>query len=110
MLAPGIRCPADGSLVADVDEGTRKSCAVSAGRPATTWAAWSTPFDLQAETGPLISAARLEKVEKHVETALAEGAVLRTGGKRRAGPDRHPARTAGSYATRRWRSPHRARR
>ncbi|GAB3007547.1 aldehyde dehydrogenase family protein [Amycolatopsis acidiphila] len=40
------------------------------------------PFDPDAETGPLISAAHLAKVEKYVETALAEGAVLRTGGRR----------------------------
>jgi betaine-aldehyde dehydrogenase len=40
------------------------------------------PFDPEAETGPLISAAHLEKVESYVATALAEGAVLRTGGKR----------------------------
>ncbi|WP_199431726.1 aldehyde dehydrogenase family protein [Qaidamihabitans albus] len=42
------------------------------------------PFDPEAETGPLISAAHREKVERYVETALAEGAVLRTGGRRPA--------------------------
>ncbi|HVV10048.1 aldehyde dehydrogenase family protein [Amycolatopsis sp.] len=40
------------------------------------------PFDPEAETGPLVSAQHLAKVEKYVETALAEGAVLRTGGRR----------------------------
>ncbi|MFD9960890.1 aldehyde dehydrogenase family protein [Amycolatopsis sp. NPDC058986] len=40
------------------------------------------PFDENAETGPLISAAHREKVERYVATAIAEGAVLRTGGKR----------------------------
>ncbi|KAA9153334.1 aldehyde dehydrogenase family protein [Amycolatopsis acidicola] len=40
------------------------------------------PFDPSAETGPLISADHLAKVEKYVETALGEGAVLRTGGRR----------------------------
>ncbi|PXY32943.1 betaine-aldehyde dehydrogenase [Prauserella sp. PE36] len=40
------------------------------------------PFDPEAETGPLISAAHREKVERYVATALAEGAVLRTGGRR----------------------------
>ncbi|PXY28169.1 aldehyde dehydrogenase family protein [Prauserella muralis] len=40
------------------------------------------PFDPDAETGPLISAAHRDKVERHVEAALAEGAVLRTGGRR----------------------------
>ncbi|MFE6616552.1 aldehyde dehydrogenase family protein [Amycolatopsis sp. NPDC057786] len=40
------------------------------------------PFDPKAETGPLISAAHLEKIERYVAVALEEGAVLRTGGKR----------------------------
>ncbi|EME54013.1 aldehyde dehydrogenase family protein [Amycolatopsis decaplanina] len=40
------------------------------------------PFDPKAETGPLISAAHLEKIERYVAAALEEGAVLRTGGKR----------------------------
>jgi len=40
------------------------------------------PFDPKAETGPLISAAHLEKIERYVARALEEGAVLRTGGKR----------------------------
>jgi len=40
------------------------------------------PFDPDAETGPLISAAHVEKIERYVAAALAEGAVLRTGGKR----------------------------
>ncbi|MEV4314685.1 aldehyde dehydrogenase family protein [Actinocrispum sp. NPDC049592] len=38
------------------------------------------PFDPDAETGPLISAAHLEKVEHYVAMAMTEGAVLRTGG------------------------------
>ncbi|MEV6898130.1 aldehyde dehydrogenase family protein [Amycolatopsis sp. NPDC051372] len=45
------------------------------------------PFDEHAETGPLISAAHREKVERYVATALAEGAVLRTGGKRPDDPE-----------------------
>lgn len=40
------------------------------------------PFDDDAETGPLTSAAHREKVEAYVAAGLAEGAVLRTGGKR----------------------------
>ncbi|WP_216205625.1 aldehyde dehydrogenase family protein [Amycolatopsis aidingensis] len=40
------------------------------------------PFDPDAETGPLISAAHREKVEAYVAAAIAEGAVLRTGGRR----------------------------
>jgi betaine-aldehyde dehydrogenase len=39
------------------------------------------PFDRRAETGPLISAEHREKIESFVATALAEGAVLRTGGR-----------------------------
>jgi betaine-aldehyde dehydrogenase len=38
--------------------------------------------DVNAETGALISAAHRDKVERYVADALAEGAVLRAGGKR----------------------------
>jgi betaine-aldehyde dehydrogenase len=38
------------------------------------------PFDEQAETGALISAAHLEKVSSYVKAGIAEGAVLRCGG------------------------------
>jgi betaine-aldehyde dehydrogenase len=40
------------------------------------------PFDPDAETGPLISAAHRDKVEAYVAAGLAEGAVLRCGGAR----------------------------
>ena len=40
------------------------------------------PFDDKAETGPLISAAHLAKVETYVAAGVAEGAVLRCGGHR----------------------------
>ncbi len=40
------------------------------------------PFDEDAETGPLTSAAHREKVEAYVAAGLAEGAVLRCGGAR----------------------------
>jgi len=40
------------------------------------------PFDDQAETGTLISAAHREKVASYVKGGLAEGAVLRCGGAR----------------------------
>ncbi|MGJ6963753.1 aldehyde dehydrogenase family protein [Streptosporangium sp. G11] len=40
------------------------------------------PFDPEAETGPLISAAHLAKVEAYVASGVAEGAVLRCGGER----------------------------
>jgi len=38
------------------------------------------PFDPDAETGPLISAAHRDKVHAYVEKGIAEGARLRTGG------------------------------
>ncbi|WP_101790410.1 aldehyde dehydrogenase family protein [Nonomuraea indica] len=44
------------------------------------------PFDPEAHTGPLISAAHLAKVEEYVAAGLAEGAVLRCGGERLTGP------------------------
>ncbi|WP_338682499.1 aldehyde dehydrogenase family protein [Streptomyces acidiscabies] len=44
------------------------------------------PFDADAETGPLISAAHLAKVEAYVAAGIAEGAVLRCGGERPADP------------------------
>ena len=43
------------------------------------------PFDEDAETGPLISEQHLEKVDAYVQQAVADGAVLRTGGKRGEG-------------------------
>ncbi|MEU0034844.1 aldehyde dehydrogenase family protein [Streptomyces sp. NPDC006333] len=45
------------------------------------------PFDEQAQTGPLISAAHRAKVETYVERGIAEGAVLRCGGRRPEGLD-----------------------
>jgi len=39
------------------------------------------PFDLDAETGPLISAVHRDKVTAYVEKGIAEGARLRCGGK-----------------------------
>ncbi|MBE3008066.1 aldehyde dehydrogenase family protein [Microbispora sp. NEAU-D428] len=43
------------------------------------------PFDPEAETGPLISAEHLAKVEAYVEAGIAEGAKLRCGGRRLEG-------------------------
>jgi len=40
------------------------------------------PFDEKAETGPLVSQQHLDKVAAYVEAGVAEGAVLRCGGKR----------------------------
>jgi betaine-aldehyde dehydrogenase len=51
------------------------------------------PFDLDAETGPLISAAHRAKVEQYVADGVAEGAVLRCGGRR---PD-DPALATGFF-------------
>ncbi|HEY9372017.1 aldehyde dehydrogenase family protein [Streptomyces sp.] len=45
------------------------------------------PFDEQARTGPLISAAHRAKVEAYVAAGVAEGAVLRCGGVRPEGPE-----------------------
>ncbi|GAA1800060.1 aldehyde dehydrogenase family protein [Planosporangium flavigriseum] len=44
------------------------------------------PFDPDAETGPLISAAHRSKVEAYVAAGVAEGAVLRCGGRRPSEP------------------------
>ncbi len=43
------------------------------------------PFDIETETGPLISAGHLAKVEAYVAAGIAEGAVLRCGGRRLPG-------------------------
>ncbi|GGO98919.1 aldehyde dehydrogenase family protein [Wenjunlia tyrosinilytica] len=51
------------------------------------------PFDNDAETGPLVSGAHRSKVESYVAAGLAEGAVLRCGGRR---PD-DPALEGGFY-------------
>ena len=51
------------------------------------------PFDDKAETGPLISAAHLEKVEDYVAAGIDQGAWLRCGGAR---PD-DPALADGHY-------------
>ncbi|WP_370615526.1 aldehyde dehydrogenase family protein [Mumia qirimensis] len=45
------------------------------------------PFDDKAETGPLTSAEHRDKVEAYVARGLAEGAVLRCGGRRPDDPD-----------------------
>ncbi|HKE50581.1 MAG TPA: aldehyde dehydrogenase family protein [Actinomycetes bacterium] len=45
------------------------------------------PFDSDAETGPLISAGHLDKVADYVAAGVAEGAVLRCGGRRPDDPE-----------------------
>ncbi len=54
------------------------------------------PFDEKAETGPLTSAAHRDKVEAYVAAGVAEGAVLRTGGRRPDDAD-HPELADGFY-------------
>ncbi|MFJ9792919.1 aldehyde dehydrogenase family protein [Streptomyces globosus] len=46
------------------------------------------------ECGPLVSSAQLERTEEYVASALAEGAVLRSGGRR---PEPSATRPAGGY-------------
>jgi betaine-aldehyde dehydrogenase len=45
------------------------------------------PFDEKAETGALISAAHRDKVEAYVERGVAEGAIVRCGGRRPDDPE-----------------------
>jgi betaine-aldehyde dehydrogenase len=45
------------------------------------------PFDEKAETGALISAAHRDKIEAYVERGVAEGAVVRCGGRRPDDPE-----------------------
>jgi betaine-aldehyde dehydrogenase len=45
------------------------------------------PFDVDAESGPLISAAHRDKVEAYVAAGVAEGATLRCGGRRPDDPE-----------------------
>lgn len=45
------------------------------------------PYDDEAETGPLISEAHLEKVHAYVEAGIAEGARVRCGGRRATDED-----------------------
>ncbi|MFD9542119.1 aldehyde dehydrogenase family protein [Streptomyces sp. NPDC060022] len=66
-----------------VDELVRRAKAIRLGGP----------FDEDARSGPLISAAHRDKVEAYVAAGLAEGAVLRCGGAR---PD-DPSLQSGFY-------------
>ncbi|GAB2672752.1 aldehyde dehydrogenase family protein [Gordonia jinhuaensis] len=47
-------------------------------------------LDPRSATGPLVSQAQLDKMTDYVASALAEGAVLRTGGGAPESADRHP--------------------
>ena len=82
MLDSGQVCSAGARLIVEesihdevVDELVRRCELIRLGGP----------FDDDAETGPLISEAHLEKVDAYVQRAVADGAVLRTGGKRGEG-------------------------
>jgi betaine-aldehyde dehydrogenase len=90
FLHSGQVCSAGARLLVEesahdefVDEVVRRASAIRLGGP----------FDERAETGPLVSAAHRDKVEAYVATGLAEGAVLRCGGRR---PD-DPALADGFY-------------
>jgi betaine-aldehyde dehydrogenase len=74
---------ADGIHDAFVDEVVRRAEKIRLGGP----------FDPEAEAGPLISAGHRAKIERYVADAVAEGAVLRCGGRR---PD-DPALANGFY-------------
>ncbi|MGH3761497.1 aldehyde dehydrogenase family protein [Actinophytocola sp.] len=84
FLHSGQVCSAGARLVvqddahdAVVDEIVRRASRIRLGGP----------FDVDAETGPLISAAHRDKVAAYVDTGVAEGAVLRCGGKPPSDPD-----------------------
>ncbi len=90
FLHSGQVCSAGARLIvadsihdAFVDEAVRRAGRIRLGGP----------FDPEAETGPLISADHRAKVERYVADAVAEGAVLRCGGRR---PD-DPALANGFY-------------
>jgi betaine-aldehyde dehydrogenase len=90
FLHSGQVCSAGARLVVDesihdefVDEVVRRAELIRLGGP----------FDDKAETGPLISAAHLEKVEDYVAAGIDEGAWLRCGGSR---PD-DPALAGGHF-------------
>jgi betaine-aldehyde dehydrogenase len=90
FLHSGQVCSAGARLVVQdevhdlvVDEVVRRAQAIRLGGP----------FDVDAETGPLVSAAHRDKVAAYVAAGVAEGAVLRCGG----GPPDDPALAGGFY-------------
>ena len=90
FLHSGQVCSAGARLVVQdevhdivVDEIVRRASAIRLGGP----------FDVDAETGPLVSAAHRDKVAAYVAAGVAEGAVLRCGG----GPPDDPALADGFY-------------
>ncbi|MFF3687110.1 aldehyde dehydrogenase family protein [Streptomyces sp. NPDC002187] len=90
FLHSGQVCSAGARLLVEhslhdrfVDELVRRARAIRVGGP----------FDPEARTGPLISAAHRDKVAAYVAAGLAEGAVLRCGGT----PPPDPALADGYY-------------
>ena len=78
VCSAGARLLVEDSLHDDfVDEVVRRAEQIRLGGP----------FDDKAETGPLISAAHLKKVEDYVADAVEQGAWLRCGGSRPDDPD-----------------------
>jgi betaine-aldehyde dehydrogenase len=83
FLHSGQVCSAGARLIVEdslhdsfVDEVVRRAGTIRLGGP----------FDAEAETGTLISAAHRDKVEAYVAAGIAEGAVLRCGGARPTDP------------------------
>ena len=73
VCSAGTRVIVEGSVHDQVvAEIVRRTRAIQLGGPA----------DLEAESGPLISQAHLEKVEKYLKESLDEGALLLCGGRR----------------------------
>jgi betaine-aldehyde dehydrogenase len=90
FLHSGQVCSAGARLVVQdevhdqvVDEIVRRAAAIRLGGP----------FDVDAETGPLISAAHRDKVAAYVGAGVAAGATLRCGGR----PPDDPALAGGFY-------------
>ena len=84
FLHSGQVCSAGARLVVEesmhdalVDEVVRRAQQITMGGP----------FDGDADTGPLISQAHLDKVTAYVEAGVADGAVLRCGGSRSSAPE-----------------------
>jgi betaine-aldehyde dehydrogenase len=78
VCSAGARLLVEDSLHDDfVDEVVRRAESIRLGGP----------FDPEAETGALISAQHLAKIEDYVAAGLAEGARLRCGGRRPANPE-----------------------
>jgi len=90
FLHSGQVCSAGARLVVQdsvhdevVDEIVRRASAIRLGGP----------FDVDSETGPLISAAHRDKIASYVDAGVAAGAVLRCGG----GPPDDPTLANGFY-------------